>query len=45
VEKYDTTRQTTDDGIIRRMLFACLITKAADTHSEYLVLIGFPRQK
>jgi hypothetical protein len=30
-EKYDKARQTTDDNIIRRMRFACWITKAADT--------------
>jgi hypothetical protein len=28
VEKYGTARQATDDNIIRRMRFACLITKA-----------------
>jgi hypothetical protein len=27
---------------IRRMCFACWITKAADTHSEYVNLIAFP---
>jgi hypothetical protein len=31
VEKYCTARQVTDDKIIRRMRFACLITKATDT--------------
>jgi hypothetical protein len=40
VEKYGTARQTTDDNIIRRMRFACWITKATDTHSEYVILIG-----
>jgi hypothetical protein len=44
VEKYGTARQATDDNIIRRMRFACWITKATGTHSEYLVLIAFPRQ-
>jgi hypothetical protein len=39
VEKYGTARQTTDDNIIRRMRFACWITKATDTHSEYVVLL------
>jgi hypothetical protein len=35
VEKYGRARQATDDNIIRRMRFACWITKATDTHSEY----------
>jgi hypothetical protein len=33
VEKYGTARQATDDNIIRRMRFACRITKATDTRS------------
>jgi hypothetical protein len=45
VEKYGTARQATDDNIIRRMRFACRITKATDTHSEYVILITFPRQQ
>jgi hypothetical protein len=45
VEKYGTARQATDDNIIRRMRFACWITKATDTHSEYATLIYFPRQQ
>jgi hypothetical protein len=39
-----TARQATDDNIIRRMRFACWITKATDTHSEYVIIIAFPRQ-
>jgi hypothetical protein len=39
VEKYGTARQATDDNIIRRMRFACRITKATDTHSEYVILL------
>ena len=45
VEKYGTARQATDDNIIRRMRFACWITKATDTHSECVILIAFPRQQ
>jgi hypothetical protein len=30
---------------IRRMRFACWITEATDTHSEYVTLIVFPRQQ
>jgi hypothetical protein len=45
VEKYDTARQATDDNIIRRMRFACWVTKATNTHSEYVILIAFLRQQ
>jgi hypothetical protein len=41
VEKYGTARQATDDNTIRRMRFACWVTKATGTHSEYVVLIAF----
>jgi hypothetical protein len=44
MEKYGTTRQATDDNITRRMRFACWITKATDTHSEYIILTAFSRQ-
>jgi len=43
VEKYDTIKQAADDSIIRRTHIACWITKATDTHSEYVILIYFPR--
>ena len=33
--KYGTAREATDGHIIRRMRFACWITKVTDTHSEY----------
>jgi hypothetical protein len=45
VEKYGTARQATDDNIIRCMRFACRINKATDRHSEYVILIAFPRQQ
>jgi hypothetical protein len=41
VEKYGTARQATDNNIIRRKRFACWITKATDTHSEYAKLLLF----
>ena len=44
VEKYDAVRQPTHGNIIRPMRIACWITKATDTHSEY-VTIFFPRQQ
>jgi len=36
---------TTDDNIIMLMRFACWIPKAANTHSEYVILIDFPLQQ
>jgi len=45
VEEYGTARQATEATVIRPMRYACWITKATDTHSEYVVLIIFPRQK
>jgi len=41
VEKYGRTRQTAYDNVIRRMRFACWITKATDTHSEFVILYYF----
>ena len=43
-EKYDTLRQPTDD-IMRRMRIACWISKAIDTHCEYVIIIAFPLQQ
>ena len=34
--------QTTDDNIIRSVRVARSVTKATDTHSEYVILIFFP---
>jgi hypothetical protein len=39
VEKYGTARQVTHDNIIRRMCITCWITRATDTHSEYVTLL------
>jgi hypothetical protein len=44
VEKHGTARQATDGNIIWRMRLAHWITKATDTHSEYVIHIAFPRQ-
>jgi hypothetical protein len=38
VEKYGTARQATNDNIKQHMHFACWITEATDTHSEYVIL-------
>jgi hypothetical protein len=45
VEECGTVRQAADDNIIRRMRFACRVTKAIATHSEYAILTAFTRQK
>ena len=45
MEKYSAASQATDDNIKRRMRFACWITKATDTHSEYVNLIAFPQRQ
>ena len=43
VGKYCRVGQATDGNIIRLMTFVCLITKAMDTHSEYVIHIAFPQ--
>jgi hypothetical protein len=45
VQKYGTAGQAIDDNIIRRMRFAGWVTKATDTHSEYVILIAFTLQQ
>jgi len=45
VEKYCIVRQVIDDNKIRRKHSACWITKAKDTHSEYVILIAFQLQQ
>jgi hypothetical protein len=45
VEKYGRVRQATDDNVVRPMRVACWITKATDTHSEYVMLIAFLGQQ
>ena len=41
MEKYCKARQATDDNIIWRMCIASCISKAADIHSEYVIIISF----
>ena len=45
VEKYGRAGQTTDGSIIWRMRFELWVIKAADTHSEYIILIDFSLQQ
>jgi hypothetical protein len=44
VEKYGGAREAADENTTRRMRFECWISKAADTRSEYVMLVTFPRQ-
>jgi hypothetical protein len=44
-KKHGRAGQLTNDNIIRKMRFACWITKATDTHSKYVILIAFSRQQ
>jgi hypothetical protein len=44
VEKYGRAGHATNN-IIWRTRFARWITKATDTHAEYVTLIAFPRQQ
>jgi hypothetical protein len=37
--------QATDDDTIWRMHCACWVTKATNTHSEYVTFIAFPQQQ
>ena len=44
--KYGTDGHATGENIIRRMRLRCWITKATDTHSEYVIkFIAFPLQQ
>jgi hypothetical protein len=36
---YGEARQVTDDNIVQRMRNVCWVTKATDTHSEYILRI------
>jgi len=45
LEKYGRVGLATNGNKIRRMCFACWITKTTDTHSEYVILIAFPLQQ
>jgi hypothetical protein len=44
-EKSFVNGQATDNNIIRRMRIACYISKAINTHSEYVIRIVFPPQQ
>jgi hypothetical protein len=44
-KKYHIAGQATDDSTIRWRHFACCITKAIGTQSEYVIFLSFPRQQ
>ena len=41
LKNYDRTRQARDDNTIRLMRIALCISKATDTHTEYVIIIAF----
>jgi hypothetical protein len=45
MEKCYTERQAKNNNILQRMHLARWITKATDTHSEYVILATFPWQQ
>ena len=45
VEKYDRARQNTDDKVIGLMRLDYWITKATNTHAEYITLVAVTRQQ
>jgi len=45
VQKYGTLGQTTVDNVLWCTCFARWISKAVDTHPEYVILIAFPLQQ
>jgi hypothetical protein len=45
VEKCGTAREATDDNIIKRMPIACWITRATNTHSEYVIINALRQQQ
>jgi len=44
-EKYCGAGQATGNSIRQRMRIACWISKATDTHSEYVIFISFSLQQ
>jgi hypothetical protein len=45
MEKYCRAGCATDDNIIWHMCIGCWITKATNTHSEYVILVAFSLQQ
>jgi len=45
METFGIAGHVTDYNIIWRMRITCWLTRAADTHSEYVISNAFPRQQ
>jgi hypothetical protein len=45
VGKHSTATQATDDSLRGRTHLACWLTKATNTHSQYIILTAFPLQQ
>jgi hypothetical protein len=45
MEKYSRAGHAKADNIIQGMHFACWITKATDTNSEYVILLAFAQKQ
>jgi hypothetical protein len=45
MEEYGNAQQATDGNIMWHMRFACWVTKATDTPSEFAILTAFPWQQ
>ena len=45
LEKCHRASEATDDNVMQCMCIACWITKARNKHSEYVILINFPKQQ
>jgi len=45
VEKHGRGGQATDDNSVWHMHFACWVTDATNTHSEYIILVACPLQQ
>jgi hypothetical protein len=45
MQKYDRARHATDRDTKQHIYFSCWITKATDTHSEYVILIALPQHQ
>jgi hypothetical protein len=43
--KYGTAVRAVGGNIMRRLRFSCWVTKPTETHSEYVLLTAFPRQR
>ena len=45
MQKYEIAIQATDDNTMRRMRFACWVSRATDMHSEYIIALAIAPQQ